>query len=595
MKKFKIAIPILLLSCYTLFSCVKEPVQMEEESRTKEVPQCTNALTRSSTIKAYEILPNPYALDVMQKVYDTYSETAVILQPTDLYVKFMPKDSLELHTLIYDYDLELFSHPLDIDLPEGEEYINHNIPESDLTWVYTTVSPDFAFPSGISYEIIEECYIPDNGETIGIPTKGGEIDVEDAAFALMGYNELSSTSTQTLIIPQGKINVYDNDIESNVPVKGVKVRCHNFVKRATAYTDEYGSYIMDISFKRNPSYSIVFENNKDFKIWGISLGSEYSMGKHGDVNLGFDNKAWLWAVVNNAAYEYYKMCEETGILKPPPNLKIWVWKNAASSSAPMLSRVIQDVKGPIQNFFFDIAVEGLNIMLRYITPDITIGGERINGIPKTYGRIYQTVHHELAHASHYSQAGAFYWANYILYIISCMGYGDGTEDQAQLCGIGEMWGNYIGYAQSVNKYSISTLKKMGSVEGWIYPQVFWRLDSIGILSKKQIYDCLTSEVDTYNELVNKMYSLYPDKAIEIENVFERYPAINHDVSLPAGCVKCIDQNYTSSTFINGDRIYVENITVGNGSCLVLNAKSAITIYEPFTIEGGAELSIFLGI
>ena len=219
MRQFNKAIPILLLSCVTLLSCIEEPVQIDDKALSENASGEAPVLTRSSSTETYEILPNPYALEVMQEVYDIYSETEVTLEATDLYVKFMPKDSIELQRLKYDYNLELFDYPLDIELAEGEVYVNPDLPESDLVWVYTTVEPDFVFPTGISYEIIEECYIPEDGETVGIPTKAGEVNVEDAAFALMGYDEAAPVDTRAVATPQGTIKVYDNDNDSYVPVK----------------------------------------------------------------------------------------------------------------------------------------------------------------------------------------------------------------------------------------------------------------------------------------------------------------------------------------------------------------------------------------
>lgn len=594
----------MLLSCITMFSCVEEPAQIVEEPVEEETNSDVRVLTRSS-VNEYTTLPNPYALEVMQEVYDIYSETDVTLEATDLYVKFMPKDSLELQRLKYDYDLELFDYPLDIDLADGDVYVNHDLPQSDLVWVYTTVKPDFVFPSGISYEILEYCYIPGDGETVGIPTKAGVVNVEDAAFALMGYDEPAPVDTRAVATPQGIIKVRDNDRGSDVPVKGVKVRCNRLVKWASVYTDENGLYVMDKSFRYRPYYSIIFENTKGFDIWGNwgpIAGAHYNMGKQSNtgysINIGTTNDAWLWAAVNNAAYEYYKMCEQTGILKPPADLKIWVWKNVVSSSAPMLSKVMDALKlrgqSSVEKFFYDISFNLINSMLCLVLPDITIGGDDGFGSFKTYGRIYQTVHHELAHSSHFSKVGVSYWTDYIVYIISCLGYGDGTKNKAELCGIGEMWGYYMGYAQAISIYNSSALMPISEIENWIYPHVFWELDSTQVLSKKQIYDCLTSEVDTYDELVSKMYNLYPDKAVDIQNVFSKYPKVSHSVTIPAGNVTCSNRNITSSTTISGDNIFVENVTVSNGATLRLDAGTSITINKPFTVESGSELIMTRG-
>ena len=616
MRLFNKAIPVLLLSCMTLYSCVEEPVQVDEEVLSDDVSQKVPVMTRSSSDETYTILPNPYALEVMQEVYDIYSEPQVTLAATDLYVKFMPKDSVELHTLKYEYNLELFDYTLDIELASGEIYENPDLPENHLTWVYTTVDPDFVFPTGISYEILEECYIPADGETVGIPTRAGEVNVEDAAFALMGYDEAASVETRSVATPQGTIRVYDNDNSSYVPVKGVKVRCHRLVKWATAYTDENGTYTMNKSFRYKPHYAVVFDNIKDFDIWGNwgpIARANYNMGWQSNtgysVNIGYNSYAWQWAVVNNAAYEYYQMCEQTGILKPPAALKIWVWNNVSGSSAPMLRRITDPIgyngNSPWASFFINMCGYGLtatllNQTLKIVLPDVTIGTLYSNNSRMGYEAIYDTVNHELAHSSHFSKVGSPFWSKYVSYIMTYGAYGDDDSgNNAQLCAIGEMWGYFMGHTQALEKFEPTSTDAPDTVETWIYPQVFWEIYSTNTLSKKQIFDCLTSEVDTYNELVARLYTLYPERAADIERVFNNYPSINHTVSLPGtdGIVYdafCSNQSITSSTTISGENILVQNSTVSNGATLTLNAGTSITINKPFIVEKGSKLIMTRG-
>ena len=67
------------------------------------------------------------------------------------------------------------------------------------------------------------------------------------------------------------------------------------------------------------------------------MGWHSNRGHSRDINAG--SYAWDWAAVNNAAYDYYKMCEEIGIIKPPSDLKIWGLKRWTTSSTPMLRRI----------------------------------------------------------------------------------------------------------------------------------------------------------------------------------------------------------------------------------------------------------------
>ena len=174
-------------------------------------------------------------------------------------------------------------------------------------------------------------------------------------------------------------------------------------------------------------------------------------------------------------------------------------------------------------------------------------------------------------------------------------YGDGSGVNSQLCGIGEMWGNAMGYTQAVEKFgaSIGVLEDM---DGWIYPMIFWRLDSEDVLSAKQIYNCLASDVDTYDELVEKMYLLYPDKATQIERILKDYSHFNYSVPVPDPVPDTIvnDVVYSSSDEITGDRISIQNVTVSNGASLTINAGVSVRIWEPLVVESGSSLLITKG-
>lgn len=43
-----------------------------------------------------------------------------------------------------------------------------------------------------------------------------------------------------------------------------------------------------------------------------------------------------------------------------------------------------------------------------------------------------------------------------------------------------------------------------------------------ILSKKQIYDCLTCDVRSHGELKDRLIGNYPSKSVEINSIFAQY-------------------------------------------------------------------------
>lgn len=577
------------------FSCVKETPFEENVDLNKS--SGTEVSTKSSTeTQEYQKLPNPYALSVMQSVYNEGGVNKTLL-PTDLYVRFLPKDSLQLRTL-YESGLELFGHPLDIKMEEGGVYSDPTINEGEPTWLYTAVPSDFIYPDGIRHEIIEECYVPKEEELI--ETKSGSMTVEEAAFAKLGYEVEPETKLGTY--PSGTLTVYDDTLKKYVPIKHVKVRCHVFIKWSTAYTDENGNYTMSSKFLLGPHYAIVFQNSKGFDIWGnwfFLAKANLNMGwhsKHGySKAIDKSYKAWAWATINNAAVDYYNMCEKTGIPKPPKNLKIWTWRNTNASSAAMLRRVWHPIglngHSNWANFFSNIIVgttlTSLNWLLKFIEPDITIGvdGEKSNDI-------YNSVNHELSHASHFRQVGSEFWSKYIDYIITYGAYGDGTGRNAELCGIGEMWGHCIGYLQEKEKY-LASKSSIRAVDGWIKPNIFFQLIYKKTLTKKQLYDCLTYDVRTYDALLRKMYAKYPDKADLIEKAFHD-EGISPDVEKPSSNIIYFkDKTVSSSQTINGKNIVLENVNIINNAELTLNMEKSITINSPFVVNSGSRFNFFV--
>ena len=117
-----------------------------------------------------EKLNNPYSLSNMQAAYESLVRTksgegaeVEELEANCLYVRFLPKDSTDV-AILQNLKLELFDYPLDYDITvEGNTYHDSTLPEDQITWQYTTVKPGFSFPD-IEYQILEECYIPEESE-----------------------------------------------------------------------------------------------------------------------------------------------------------------------------------------------------------------------------------------------------------------------------------------------------------------------------------------------------------------------------------------------------------------------------------------------
>lgn len=99
---------------------------------------------------------NPYALKNMQAASDSLNASLNLplqqLEPTDLYLCFMPEDTLEVKSL-EDQGYELFAYPLD------DNYVPDYLPSDTLSPLYCVVPFGDAIPS-IPYNVIDTCYIP---------------------------------------------------------------------------------------------------------------------------------------------------------------------------------------------------------------------------------------------------------------------------------------------------------------------------------------------------------------------------------------------------------------------------------------------------
>lgn len=457
------------------------------------------------------------------------------LMVTDLYVRFLPKDSTEL-AILYDVEkLELFDYPLDYEiLVEGDYYHDPSIPEGNPTWLYTTVAPDYEFPD-VEYEILETCYIP---QEVSVKSSSSVTfspeDLEREAYRLAGLDSMwiDGSLTRAAEYPSGKFTVYDTETQEYVPVKGVKIRVHNIIKWDTAYTDQNGCYTIGKKYRTNVHYAMVFKNTKGFKVWGnwamlapANHNMRFQSNSGYSDDFGTTSNAWDWATINNAAYDYYNMCSIENIMTPPENLTIWCFRTLDWNSAimvPHIPSLNHTVEALLTVFMGGIGL--LGIFMDFL-PDVFISPQIRNS-----AHIYYLVCHELSHASHFMKAGEDYWINYIFYILSCWlneqdTYGDGTLTHNGICAVGEMWGYAMGYIYQYEKYENGVSKEDSYPRNdryYFHPAILWDIYRDSYLDKGEIYRCLTPDVTDVPKLRNKMKTLYPDKAVDLEFIFARH-------------------------------------------------------------------------
>jgi len=474
-------------------------------------------------------LRDPYTVENMQDAVAALYPTKAreVLHATDLYVRFLPRNNDEYDRLA-DLGVEMVDHPLDFQIVrEGDYYHDPELAEDTITWQYAVVDAKFQFPYGIRYEVIDHCYIPEKDAS----TRADGIDweaVERESFRRTGNGRMLEPATRgsaEAVQPSGRITVMDDRLGEEVGLKGVKIAVNTFVKYAYTYTDAEGNYTIPRSYASNIRYRIVFKNVRGFGI-GVdyllapasasTLGRNPAEGVNLLIDSDSDRKLFTRSVVNNAAYDYFAMCDSQTqpLTAPPLNVRFWLFQKLGSSSAPMLQHgalVDEDAVAQFLGTYRDL--------VKLLLPDITLGLKNCHD----YASVYATACHELAHASHFRQAGTGYWNKYIGYVLRCFlagqdAYGDGSLEDAGYCEVGEMWAYYLENLVWRDRYGEEY--NAGSW-WWFKPQVLMRLDDRG-LNRSMIFRALTPEVCSRVLLAEKLAALYPDSKNLIEQLFSEY-------------------------------------------------------------------------
>ncbi len=141
---------------FVISSCEKAEVLSESVQKQQ---------TSNGEIIVGEKVESPFLLRNMQRSIDSLStrsglRSKIILEPTHLYVRFLPLDTTEYERLVADKTLDLDPYPLDRKLTEGDSYHDPSLPQGAITWQYTVVPVEYNLKDlGITYEILEELYI----------------------------------------------------------------------------------------------------------------------------------------------------------------------------------------------------------------------------------------------------------------------------------------------------------------------------------------------------------------------------------------------------------------------------------------------------
>jgi hypothetical protein len=337
-------------------------------------------------------LINPYSVTNMQKALNNLlgkskgSNDTIIA--THLYLKFIPLNDEELDRL--DSLNYISEYPLDYEVIEGESsYRDPEVPENQPTFQYTSVKIGDPLPN-VSYEIIEELYIPEEDSNY---SGKGNVNVDALVTEALRItdnlkgNELNNTKSSWT--PSGRITVLDDFSNTIIPIRGVKVNARRWFTIHRGITDANGYFQCDGTFKRPANYSIYWERH-DWDIreedWGQAVYNGPNTQSAWNLYVG-GGKSLRYAHIHRALHLYYYE-NNFGIHAPPQNQ----WYNRKLKVGYYHRN--RDFNGDANPYWAHW----------YTWPDIRIFGQ-VNYSWSDSRGIFSTTLHELAHASHWALVG----------------------------------------------------------------------------------------------------------------------------------------------------------------------------------------------
>ena len=322
---------------------------------------------------------NPDQLSRCMKAPSTTLE-GIVIEPTDLYVRYLPVDSIQSVKLMTDSTLILFDYPLDYEKVQAGDYYKDSTVTGKYTWLYATVPIGYQPQPGIRFEVIEELFIPEhspnysqglipsniNGITRVISSINANADNTDALKTLeaisfiitgngtqlniptagntpTGMQKSTSTITkhflgwswkESVYNPEGYINVYTpNGIK---PLANIRVRVARYFTYYETRTDANGRFYFNNQFGQNPispniEYFVYFDGQNGSNYWSSNFnsksGTEYtSLGVHSpdtySITFTASNGYWGRCVEHWAINNYIDMARRDGISLPPAKLNI---------------------------------------------------------------------------------------------------------------------------------------------------------------------------------------------------------------------------------------------------------------------------------
>ena len=412
-----------VLGLAVLTACKDEPMLALEEQQNVEAQEFNNNLPSDGMMVLGQELQDPYKLSNMQQAYANITGAKAQLQPTHLYMRFLPKNEEELYLL---KNIDLFNFPLHYEIIQnGDCYHDPELPAEAITWQYAVIPIDTTIPENIQQELIYEVFIP-NYDTDG--SKSGLLEaIEDEAIRLCGYSDMLQQNASKGLFskwtPSGTIKVWDDVLLKYIPIHGAKVQVRWLTHIEKDFTDANGNFSTS-SFRFDVNYSIKWER-ADFDIrsgnWGQAWYNGPKLGSAWYLNIDKGGMSWVYAHIFRAAHMYYYGHSSWGIKSPPKDGKLL--KQSIKIGA-------MDKSGRAHFFDFNKF---------FTTPQIKVFRKNSSGRELQSIELFGTTIHELAHASHWEM---------------CYSYGQYVIDELQNNALlPESWASCVEYVVTNDIYN----------------------------------------------------------------------------------------------------------------------------------------------
>ena len=360
-------------------------------------------------------------------------------------------------------------------------------------------------------------------------------------------------------IPRGAIQVQDQSIcggpVSNVHVRQARIVCKRWFKIDRLYTNDQGQFVSSKKFKNKVKVNLKTKNNnavvrkvRGIRLWQMLFPVKRRIGvfDQGDLaNINFlctkpnttgandpELPYWVAVTTHNSVLEYRQYATEFGIGLPPSGLKIlvtnWGFQRGAGA-APMwnkCSSLSSDFSTFQEYIEFFIAQSTYVFQANLFgilknQMDVVIGYAATNGdynCRLTSASLKSIAYHELGHASHYVQAGCDYWQAYRVRIanelITSFGadpYGDGTETNAGVVALGEMWGNHCEKLFSERHYN-NPLRETFSVLQGIYVNDGSPITNYAGINTRRVagLNANFAAIESFNPRINQLFGTTVD-------------------------------------------------------------------------------------